>query len=840
MHARPASALEEASRGFSAHITLTNIRNGVTANAKSILSLLGCEIQHQDRCRLEVSGEDQREALAALSVFVRERLPHCDDALPAAVSGAIAGPLPPVLRQAGATLCRGVPAVPGIGWGRLVWAGRRDLLEAGPAAQLNPGPGAGTGSRTGPSDPAAETATLDRALAKLLQVFEDRLARTRSKTEADVLKAHRAVARDPEFQSHLRDAVRVRGLTVGGAVAEVEARFSARLTASASELLRERALDLQDVCSELLGLVDGQTVAALSPLDQDSVLAAETLTPGQFLALDRSFLKGLVLGQTGATSHTVILARSFGIPTVIAVEGLGGLRGQTPEVVVDGSLGALVTGLTPAARRYFALEERRLEARRAREACFAGLPAATADGQRLEVGANVSSATEVALAFAAGAESIGIFRTEMLFLDRTSPPSEDEQFTAYTGALAAAGHRCVSFRTLDIGGDKPLPYLNLPSEENPFLGYRAVRIYPEFEALFRTQARALIRASARGKLKVILPMITTVEEARWVKQVIAAEQQNCAGQGLPFDTSMALGAMIEVPAAAFLIPELSREFDFFSLGTNDLLQYFAAADRGNPRVAPWQDPLQPAFLRLLRKAVEEARAAGKWIGLCGEMGGRILWLPLMVGLGLDEVSVALTAVTPLKAALAQWPAAACRELTARAEACGTALEVRAVLHDGATRRPSLLTLPELMLPDADALTREEAIKLAADQLYALGRTEQPQLIEEAVWQREAVYSTGFGHGFAIPHCKTDAVSASSLVVLKLRQPVDWGAADGEPVRVILLLAVRESDRGVQHMKVLAQLARKVMHEEFRHRLAAEATPGGLYAALDDILHHGSS
>ena len=814
LHARPASAFEEAARGFQSGITLTNTRNGLTANAKSILSLLGTEVRHNDICRLELSGADDREALAALSAFVRDRLPHCDDDLP--VSPPAAGrPLPPVLRQAGAAVRRGTPAVPGIGRGRLVWAGGLHLATAIPPA----------------SDPATEAARLDTALGQLLQEYDERLARLRSKTEVDLVKAHRALARDPEFQFCLREAVQHRGLSVADAAAQAEVRFTALLAASGSELLRERALDLQDVCFDLLRLVYGPAVAAVPLLAEDSVLAAETLTPGQFLALNRPFLKGLVLAHAGATSHTVILARSFGIPTVIGVEDLGGLRSQTPEAVVDGDLGALVTALTPSAQRYFGFEERRLAARCAREARFATLPAATPDGQRLEIAANVSTPAEVAVALAAGAEGIGIFRTEMLFLERATPPSEEEQFTVYSQALAAAGDRCVIFRTLDIGGDKPLPYLNLPAEENPFLGYRAVRIYREFESLFRSQVRALLRASAHGPLKIIIPMITTMEEARWVKQVIAAEQADCAGKGVPFDRAVPVGAMIEVPAAVFLIPELSRELDFLSLGTNDLLQYFAAADRANPRVAPLQDPLQPAFLRLLAKAVADAHVAGKWIGLCGEMGGQLLCLPLMIGLGLDEVSVTPTAVAPLKAALRQWPAAACRDLAVRAAACGTAQEVRAVLQEGGARRPSLLITPELILPDADCLTREEAVKLAADQLYVLGRTEHPLAIEEAVWQREAVYSTGFGHGFAIPHCKTDAVSASSLVVMKLRQPVDWGSADGEPVRVILFLAVRESDSGVQHIKVLAQLARKVMHEDFRDYLASATDPAALHAFL---------
>jgi fructose-specific PTS system IIA-like component len=822
IHARPASLLEGIARPFRADITLTNTRNGQTANAKSILSILSAEIRHQDTCVIGFAGPDEGEALAALSTFVLDQLARCDEDLPTSPAPAAAAPLPPVLRGAGATVRRGTAVVRGIGRGRLVWAGGLHLTEEIPGAV----------------DPEAETRQLDAALANLNQDYEDRLARLRSGTESDLIKAHRAVARDPEFQSCLREAIKKRARSVAGAVTEAQQRFASMFAGSGNDLLRERTLDIQDVCFELLRQVYGKAVSTVPQLVEDSVLAAETLTPGQFLALNRGFLKGLVLGHAGATSHTVILARSFGVPTLIGVGDLGPPGSQAPEAVVDGDLGALVTDLTGAARRYFTFEERRLGARRAREARFAALPALTPDGKRLEVAANVSTAAEAVMAFAAGAEGIGIFRTEMLFLERETPPTEDEQFAAYSQAASTADGRPVVFRTLDIGGDKPLPYLNLPGEENPFLGYRAVRIYPEFEQLFRAQARALIRASALGKLKVILPMITTLDEARWVKQVIATEQDGCARRGLAFDASMEVGAMIEVPAAVFLIPELSREFDFFSLGTNDLLQYFAAADRANTRVAPLHDPLQPAFLRLLRKAVDDAHAAGKWIGLCGEMGGRALCVPLMIGLGLDEVSVVSSALAPLRVALARWPAEACRELTARALACATAGEVRVLLQDGAIQPPLPLIDPDLILPGVDCLTREEAVKAAVDQLYVLGRTEQPRAVEEAVWQREAAYSTGFGHGFAIPHCKTDAVSASSLVVVKLLQPVDWGSSDGKPVRVILLLAVRESDRGGRHLKVLAHLARKVMHEDFRKRLASEESPAALQAFLEESLGLG--
>jgi fructose-specific PTS system IIA-like component len=481
------------------------------------------------------------------------------------------------------------------------------------------------------------------------------------------------------------------------------------------------------------------------------------------------------------------------------------------------------------------MEQRRLTRRRARLRRFATEPAVTPDGQRVEIAGNISTAAEAVAAFEAGAEGIGLFRTEMLFLDRDTPPTEDEQFEEYREALRAAGDHSVILRTLDIGGDKPLAYLNLPAEDNPFLGYRAVRIYPEFETLFRTQVRALVRASAHGRLKVLIPMVTTPEEVLWARHIIREEQNRCAAASLAFDKTMPIGAMIEVPAAAFLLDALCRELDFFSIGSNDMLQYFAGADRANPRLAKLYDPLQPAFLRLLKKIVDESHAGGKWVGLCGEMGGQAHCLPLLIGLGLDEVSAAPSLVTALKAEVTTWPAAVCRELVQRALTCTTAGEVRRLIEGCIVERAAPLIEPELVIVESESASKAEVIKKAVDRLYVLGRTTQPRAVEEALWQRESVYSTGFGYGFAIPHSKTNAVVTNSLLLVKLKSPVSWGSLDGEPVRTILLLTMRESDTSNGHLNVFSKLARKIMHEEFRARLNQDQDAVALCALLTENL-----
>jgi len=820
VHARPASALEEVARNFTAEVVLLNERTGQTADAKSILSIVAADIRFHDACRLRVSGGDEDRAMAVLESFVRETFAHCDDepAGTAAPNGDLR--LPPMLSRAGAVLRRGNPVVSGIGLGRLVRAHGFRIPSHLPT--------------DGACDPGAEMAKIDHALSELLTWYDRRMGNLGRCLETELLGAHRSLARDAEFRQVMARAIGENRRTAAGAIADAEAHFSALFGASKNLLLRERTLDIEDICRHLLQLVygrDGELEKVT--LIEDSLVFGESLTPGQFLALDRNFLKGLVLADAGITSHTVILARSFGVPTLVGVLGVPGGLVEGAEAVVDADLGALVTELNNSARRYYALEQSRLAGRRDRLLRHSQRPGGTCDGHRLEVAANISTLEEAVAAFAAGAEGIGLFRSEMLFLDRHTPPSEEDQFRVFKGVLAAADGRPVLFRTVDIGGDKPLDYLQLPHEPNPFLGYRALRIYPEFEVFFRTHIRALVRASGWGKMKLMLPMVSTVEEMRWARQIVAGEQAACAAAGQPFDSSLAIGAMIEVPSAGFMIAELAREADFFSIGSNDLLQYFMAADRANSKVAALYDPLQPAFLRFLRTIVEAARRQDRWIGLCGEMGGQTRLLPLLVGLDLDEISATTPAIPALKAGLAGLNRALCHELLLRAEACATAGEVAALLKDFATGSRAPLFSPDLILSEVEAETKEEAIKQAVDLLYVHDRLDQPRAVEEAVWEREAAYSTGFGHGFAIPHCKSAAVLSNSLVFLRLRQPVHWGSLDDQPVGVVILLAIRDADGADAHMKVFAKLARQVMHEEVRETIAKEKDS----AALCAFLHH---
>jgi fructose-specific PTS system IIA-like component len=566
------------------------------------------------------------------------------------------------------------------------------------------------------------------------------------------------------------------------------------------------------------------------------VVVVEKLTPQQLLDLDRTGIRALLMESAGTTSHAVILARSLAIPTLIGVKNLPQLLSPGQEIVVDANRGVVIPELTPAVRRYYERELITLQKRQATLVRDAMAPAITADGRMVEVAANLSSAEELGPAFANGADGIGLFRTEMLFTGREQPPSEDEQFEIYAQAARAARGRPVVLRTFDIGADKPAPYFKLPAEDNPFLGYRGVRIYEEHRELVRAQMRAILRASAVGRVHLMVPMVATLEEVLWMKAQLAQAQKDLTERKLAFDPAMPMGIMIEVPSVAFILDQLCEEVDFFSIGTNDLVQYFLAADRGNPRVARLSNVRHPAFLRFLKQIVDELHKRGKYIGMCGEMAGDISHLPLLLALGLDGISVASFEIPILKERISRLTISDCESVLSKALKCKGMAEVESLLATGALSSPdSSLLDRDLVVLNSKSESKEEAIREIINAFYVEARTNDPDGLEEAVWTREEVYSTGLGHGFAIPHCKTDAVITESIGVLKLSKPVEWGALDGQPVHTVILLAARESNANGRHMQVFSQLARKLMNEKFRSQLEqtedADAVLGYLVGEL---------
>lgn len=811
LHARPASHLAEAANDFASESFLTNLRTGSTASLKSVLAIISADVRRGDRCTVQVRGTDEQAAYAALHRFVEQVLPGCDVPLAGMSPTAGSGTLPRILQTTGVKCCFGSPVTVGIGQGKAVKLTGMALPT-------------GLSARTAVDSPL-ELAQIKRALAAVRARIREKLAHQQSSTETAVLQADLAIASDVSFAAKLTEHVS-QGKSAGQAVVETGEFFIGLLRHSESEYIRERALDVEEICLQLLEEMYGRDFqAAAFELREPSIVLAETLAPQQLLGLDRRWLKALVLEYSGATSHAVILARSLGIPTLVGVKSARAMIPAAQEVVVDAVRGFVVTEVTPAVERFYERERKTLALRQHFSPLQTSGPAITADGKTVEVGANASSHEELTAAFENGADGIGLFRTEMAFLQLDRPPSEEEQFVIYAEAARGASGRRVIIRTFDLGGDKALPYLNLPTEDNPFLGYRGVRIYAEHRDLLQVQLRAILRASAFGQVQIMVPMISSLEEVLQFKSEIAAVKHDLERKGIAFQPNILIGIMIEVPSAGFILDQLCSELDFFSLGTNDLNQYFMAADRDNPKVTELSNVLHPGFLRFLKQIVDDIHRAGKWVGMCGEMAGEIRHLPLLVGLGLDEISVPPAQIPAAKRALSQLSATDGQRVLDEMIASRDKLAIENLLERAQTVQSAQpLLSKELVLLGSDSRNKEEAMQEIVDAFYIAGRTEDRQRLEEALWLREAAYSTGVDYGFAIPHCKTDAVVADSVGVLKLNQPIDWGLVRDRPVKVkmIITLAVREPQSANRHLQVLSKLCRKLEEEEFRgHLLAVE-------------------
>ena len=422
----------------------------------------------------------------------------------------------------------------------------------------------------------------------------------------------------------------------------------------------------------------------------------------------------------------------------------------------------------------------------------------------------------------------------MLYMDRDSAPDEQEQFEAYQQVLLAAGDKPIIFRTMDIGGDKSIPYLNIPQEENPFLGYRAVRIYPEFAGLFRTQLRAILRAACFGNAQLMIPMVHSLDQILWVKGEIQKAIVELKRDCLRHAETITLGIMVEVPSVCYIIDHFCDEVDFFSIGSNDMTQYLYAVDRNNPRVSPLYNPITPSFLRMLQQIVTTAHQRGKWVGICGELGGESRYLPLLLGLGLDELSMSSPRIPAVKSQLRQLDSEACRELARQACECRSAQEIEALLTAFTPEedvRP-LLALENIFVDQAFS-NKEQAIQFLCGNLGVNGRTEHPFELEEDVWQREEIVTTGVGFGVAIPHTKSQWIRHSSISIARLVKPVDWQSEMGE-VELVIMLTLGANE-GMNHVKVFSQLARKLVNKNFRQSLFAAQDAQSILTLLETEL-----
>ena len=543
---------------------------------------------------------------------------------------------------------------------------------------------AGTDREIPESEAGPEAERFDRAVERAVQAVEGLIARsseTLGQDEIGVLKGQRTFLSDPAYCPEIRKLIREKLYSPEKAVRTVTERYAALFENMGNDYMKERAADVRDAGRRLMDILAGRGGSGLAEIDRPVVLIADDLSPSDTVQLDRKLVLAFATERGGKTSHTSIFAKSMGIPAVVGVAGITQAVADGGEVILDGGRGLCIAEPEPGTAETYGEEMERERRRNELYGSYALREARTADGRRIAVAANIGSSAEASYVADRGAEGVGLFRTEQLFLSRRAAPDEELQYSEYRKAAEAFTPREVIVRTLDIGGDKEAGYLGLEKEANPFLGYRAIRLCLDRKELFLTQLRAILRASAHGKLAVMFPMISGAAELREAKAVLGEAKAQLRAEGVPFDETMRTGMMVEIPSAALMADVLAKEVDFFSIGTNDLVQYTLAVDRGNEKISRLYDPCSPAVIRLLRQVCRAARENGIDAGMCGGMAGDPLAIPLLAGLGLDELSMAAEAVPQAKYVLSRVDAQACGELAEKAAGCATAEEVRALLEE---------------------------------------------------------------------------------------------------------------------------------------------------------------
>ena len=630
LHARPAALFVAKAAEFQSNILV--FKADKKANAKSINQIAMLGARQGDEIRIVAAGDDAAEALSALQDLANDNFGDRDD-------GEITQPpsLPTVGEADIDNILSGIAASPGI--------------AIGPAALYKPSLPAI--ERYHIEDTEEEWSRLKKAIGDAVQEVKqtfDLAVKQVGKSEAAIFEAHSLMLQDPELTQSVRDLLITEEINAEAAWLETITKTAEGYRALDSAYMQARAADVEDIGQRVL-----RKLMSLAPPSLDftepSILIAADLSPSDTARLDPAKVLGICTELGGATAHSAILARGLGIPALV---GLGASVWAVEDkqlIAIDGTAGLLwleptedeLSDLRTQQEQWQKEQEiARLESRE---------PAVTLDGQVIEIAANIGGPNDVPVALDFGAEGVGLFRTEFLFLDRETAPTEEEQYNAYRQAADALGGYPLIIRTLDVGGDKPLPYLDLGEEENPFLGWRGIRFCLDNPEIFKPQLRAILRAGADRDVKMMFPMIGTTDEIQLAKDILSEVKTDLANSQVPFNEDMDMGIMIEVPSAVAIADILASEVDFFSIGTNDLTQYTMAADRGNSKVSHLAQALNPAVLRLIRQTVTSGHSAGIWVGMCGELAGNPDATALLVGLGLDELSMSAPSIPSVKEAI---------------------------------------------------------------------------------------------------------------------------------------------------------------------------------------------
>lgn len=649
LHARPATTFASLAKEFSSEV---RVRYGDrVSNGKSLASLLKLGVESGGTIRVMAQGSDETEALQALKDAVESGLGEEEAAAEAEM------PTYDWEAEPGQEVVPGVPASPGLAIGHLRFLKRSKYVVEATAKDLN-----------------VEKAHLKEALAaarlQLNELYQEVKARSGA-SQASIFLAHAEFLDDPELVEAVEELIDT-GSSAGWAWQQTIEQRVNELKNVDDALIAARAVDLGDVGSRVLSFLAHRIEEGPLMPAEPVILLAEDLTPSDTAGLDPAMILGFCTAGGGPTSHSAIIARALGIPAVVGAGPAVLNLPEGEEAILDGNRGNLYVAPSPTTLAAANAAQQAMEGQREAEKLRCYEPALMTDGHRVEVVANISRVAEAVQAVNAGGEGVGLLRTEFLFLDRTSPPTEEEQFSAYCEMVKALNGLPIIIRTLDIGGDKAAPYLDMPAEENPFLGLRGIRLCLSKPDMFRSQLRAIYRAAEYGPVRIMFPMVSTLEDLEAAKSIAAEVRWDLGAEAVE------IGIMVEVPSAVLMAPELAEEVDFFSIGTNDLTQYVLAMDRGHPILAKQADGLHPAVLRMVERTVQAASAAGKWVGVCGGIAGDPKGAAILVGLGVTELSVSIPSIAAIKAQLRRLSHNQTQALARKAIACRTAAEVRSL------------------------------------------------------------------------------------------------------------------------------------------------------------------
>ena len=663
LHARPAKVFVNVAKGFQSIIRVYHGEK--KANAKSLISLLTLGVETGSKIKIEIEGEDEEDALMALEEAILSGLGEEMGERRAPTAKSSEKVTSPKLEEVQLTQSelspisnneiQGVPGAPGIAIGPIYYLKRAEIKVEETFE-----------SESGEKDKLQKA--VEKAKGQLKRLRDNMMAQGMN-NEADIFNVHLELLDDVDLLDDVLEKINHRQNAALAWQSTIEDR--AKLVASLDDpLLAARSADLHDVGYRVLRILVGADSGTLEFPEYPVIVFSEDLSPSDTASLDRDKVLGFCTARGGPTAHTAIIARAMGLPAIVSAGDKVLSLGEKTNVILDGNTGRLTvepdeSEITTATQK----QEEDAKWRRKAQAS-ADEPAITIDGHRVEIAANIGGLEDAQKAIESGAEAVGLLRTEFLFLGRMNPPSEEEQFKVYRGIAEAMQNRPVIVRTLDVGGDKPLSYIKMAEESNPFLGERGIRLCLNRPELLQEQIRAILRAEEYGSLRIMFPMVSDFQELMAARKIVKEMEQTLGISGVQ------IGIMIEVPSAALMADVLAEYVDFFSIGTNDLTQYTLAMDRMHPKLAGKSDGLHPAVLRLIDRTVVAAHEKGKWVGVCGELGADPQAIPILVGLGVDELSVTVPAVPTVKAQVRGIKISESRSLAQKALKCATSKEVR--------------------------------------------------------------------------------------------------------------------------------------------------------------------